>query len=96
MGVSILCLCTKELEKVDIDSFIFVKFALLHRYTLRNLCWTITADKEDSTFMISWSLTPEITFKCLMREGVFVANRSKMLWPWVGVKILQYSTHQST
>ena len=53
MGVSILCLCTKELEKVDIDSFILVKFALFHRYTLRGLCWTITADKEDSTFMIS-------------------------------------------
>ena len=44
-----------------------------------------TADKEDSTFMILWSLTPEIMFKCLMREGLFVANRSKMLWPQVGV-----------
>jgi len=34
MGVSILCLCTKELEKVDIDSFMFVKLDLFHRYTL--------------------------------------------------------------
>ena len=61
----------------DIDSFSYI--CKIFKYTLRGLCWTITADMEDSTFMISWSLTPEITFKCSIKIGLFVAKRSKML-----------------